>query len=202
MNSFFFPLNFPWITKQVKKYIFISLAFSFLLFFLPIFFLLYFPEPNIAYKNQPYTCSSLLFQSCQHTTKYPFSSHVKTIIEPSHLSSELWHARLGHLADSILKHALKFCNVSFQYSKQNVCYACQYAKSRRLPFSSSTSRATHHLALVHTDLWGPAPITSSSDARCFLLFINDFSRFSWIYPLHTKAQALATFVKFKILVEN
>ena len=42
MNSFFFPLNFPWITKQVKKFIFISLAFSCLPFFLPIFFLSHF----------------------------------------------------------------------------------------------------------------------------------------------------------------
>ena len=43
MNSFCFPLNFPWITKQVKKFIFLSLAFSFLPFFLPIFFLSHFP---------------------------------------------------------------------------------------------------------------------------------------------------------------
>ena len=42
-NEFFFPLDFPWITKQVKKFIFLSLAFSFLPFFLPIFFLSHFP---------------------------------------------------------------------------------------------------------------------------------------------------------------
>ena len=40
---FFFPLNFPWITKQVKKIIFLSLPFSFLPFFLSIFFLSHFP---------------------------------------------------------------------------------------------------------------------------------------------------------------
>ena len=41
--NFFFPLNFPWITKQVKNFIFLSLAFSFIPFFLPIFFLSHFP---------------------------------------------------------------------------------------------------------------------------------------------------------------
>ena len=35
-----------------------------------------------------------------------------------------------------------------------------------------------------------------------MLFVDDWSRFSWIYPLHTKDQALSTFIKFQILVEK
>ena len=49
-NEFFifFPLNFPWITKQVKKIIFISLVFSFLPFSSQFSFSRIFREPNIA----------------------------------------------------------------------------------------------------------------------------------------------------------
>lgn len=45
-------------------------------------------------------------------------------------------------------------------------------------------------------------VPSTSSARYFLLFVDDCSRFSWLYFLHTKDQALPTFIKFKSLVEN
>ena len=52
------------------------------------------------------------------------------------------------------------------------------------------------------DLWGHAPILSTTGARYFLLLIDHFSWFSWLHPLHNKNQALPTFIKFKALVEN
>ena len=118
------------------------------------------------------------------------------------ITSSLWHSRLGHLADDLLTKALDSCNIAYQRNKRDACSACPIAKSHKLPFSLSNSRASHPLALIHTDLWGPAPIPSTTGARYFLLFIDDFSRFSWIYSLHTKDQALPTFIKFKIMVEN
>lgn len=32
--------------------------------------------------------------------------------------------------------------------------------------------------------------------------MDDYSRFSWIYPFHNKSETFDTFVKFKLLVEN
>ena len=66
----------------------------------------------------------------------------------------------------------------------------------------SVSRASHPFALLHADLWGPTSIPSTTGARYFILFVDDFSHFSWIYPLHSKDQALSVFIKFKSLVEN
>ncbi|RVW71084.1 Retrovirus-related Pol polyprotein from transposon RE1 [Vitis vinifera] len=117
-------------------------------------------------------------------------------------TTTLWHSRLGHPADNILKHILTSCNISHQCHKNNVCCACQFAKSHKLPFNVSVSRASHSLALLHVDLWGPASIPSTTSARYFIFFVNDFSRFSWIYPFHNKDQALSVFIKFKSLVEN
>ena len=120
----------------------------------------------------------------------------------SNITSSLWHSRLGHPTVDILTKALDSCNIVYQRNKRDACSACPIAKSHKLPFSLSNSRASHPLALIHTDLWGPAPIPSTTGARYFLLFIDDFSRFSWIYSLHTKDQALSTFIKFKTMVEN
>lgn len=98
---------------------------------------------------------------------------------------------------------LTSCNALYSCPKNNdVCCACQYAKSHRLPFSLCDFKATCPLALIHTNLWGPTLVVSTIGIRYFLLFVDDFSQFSWLYSLHTKGQALATFIRFKTLVEN
>ena len=51
--------------------------------------------------------------------------------------------------------------------------------------------------LVHFDLWGASPITSVIGVRYFLLFIDNYSRFTWIYLLKTKDETFPTFLKFK-----
>jgi len=58
------------------------------------------------------------------------------------------------------------------------------------------------LELVHTDIWGPASVKATSGAKYFILFLDDYSRYTWFYPLHTKDQALSTFKQFKLQVEN
>ena len=36
----------------------------------------------------------------------------------------------------------------------------------------------------------------------FILFVDDYNRFTWLFPLKTKDQALTMFIQFKNLVEN
>ena len=71
-----------------------------------------------------------------------------------------------------------------------------------LPFPSSQSHALKPLELVHTDLWGPAPIQSISGFKYYIHFVDDISRYTWIYPLKLKSDALSAFIQFKNLVEN
>ncbi|XP_068636011.1 uncharacterized protein [Aristolochia californica] len=78
----------------------------------------------------------------------------------------------------------------------------KFAKSHRLPTHLSFSHASKPLELVHTNIWGPASVKSTSGAKFCILFVDDYSWYTWFYPLHTKDQALPTFKKFKLLVEN
>ncbi|RVW79706.1 Retrovirus-related Pol polyprotein from transposon RE1 [Vitis vinifera] len=48
------------------------------------------------------------------------------------------------------------------------CIICPLAKSHSLPYSLSSSHVSHPLALIHTDLWGPAPSISITGAATFL----------------------------------
>jgi len=57
------------------------------------------------------------------------------------------------------------------------------------------------LDLLFMDVWGPAPLFSNNNnKRYFLCIVDDFSRYSWVFPLVYKSDILVTFTKFKRLV--
>jgi len=116
---------------------------------------------------------------------------------------ESWHRRLGHPNNIVLDRVLKSCNVKLSPRDHfNFCEACQYGKMHFLPFKAFSSHAKEILELVHTDVWGPAPIISSSGFKYYVHFIDDFSTFSWIYPLKQKSDIVQAFIQFKNMIEN
>ena len=69
-----------------------------------------------------------------------------------------------------------------------------------LPFVNSNSRAMKPFDLIHSNIWGASLIMSMTSVRYVLLFIDDYSRFTWIYFLETKDETFPTFLKFKNMV--
>jgi transposase InsO family protein len=118
-------------------------------------------------------------------------------------SVDVWHSRFGHPSSSIVRDLLNKHHLPFTGSLSNkeVCEPCQLAKSKQLPFPPSTRVSTAPLQLIHTDVWC-SPIVSLSGFRYYVLFIDDFSRYSWLYPLSLKSDVYNAFQKFKSLVEN
>lgn len=76
----------------------------------------------------------------------------------------------------------------------------QLAKSHQLPCSIYRHVSTSPLELIYTDVWGPA-ITYVGGFKYYVSFIDDFSKFSWVYLLHTKSEVEDTFLKFQKHVE-
>jgi hypothetical protein len=60
---------------------------------------------------------------------------------------------------------------------------------------------TAPLELIHTDVWGPA-IWSSNGSRYYVSFIDDYTRFTWIYTLRYKSDVHRTFLEFQSHVER
>lgn len=85
---------------------------------------------------------------------------------------------------------------------QHRCKHFLIGKMHKLPFSSSTFQSTHPLELVHSDVWGPCAIVSSNGYKYYVLFVDDFSRFSLLYLLEYKSKVLTTFKNFKATNEN
>ena len=56
--------------------------------------------------------------------------------------------------------------------------------------------------MIHSDISGPMPTTSMSGSRYVLTFIDDFSRYTWVFFLKRKSEVLEISTEFKASVEN
>ena len=63
-------------------------------------------------------------------------------------------------------------------------------------------RVAFFLDLVHNDVSIPVPTTSTNGSKYFLTFIDDESRYCWIYFPKQKSELFETFKNFKSLPEN
>ena len=55
---------------------------------------------------------------------------------------------------------------------------------------------------VHLDVWGPAQVTTLGECRYYVMFIEDFSRHTWIYPMRQKSEVFQHIQRFKTEVEK
>jgi hypothetical protein len=115
----------------------------------------------------------------------------------------VWHQRLGHPSDFVIGHLVSHHKLPILgvMNKNKVCEACQLGKSKQLPFMDSTRISEFPLDLIHSDVW-TSPVPSLSGCKFYVIFIDDFSRFSWLYPILNKSDVFQCFIKFKLLVEK
>jgi histone deacetylase 1/2 len=118
-------------------------------------------------------------------------------------TTSLWHSRLGHAALPVVHQVLRRNNLSFSSdpNKGAVCDACQQGKSHQLPYPRSSSVSRRPLDLIFSDVWGPAP-SSFGRYNYYVSFIDDFSKFTWIYLLRHKSEVFQRFTDFQNLVER
>ena len=89
------------------------------------------------------------------------------------------------------------------HTEVDTCESCIMGKQHRKSFPKGVSwRASVFLELIHTDIYGPMKTPSLESQRYFLIFIDDFSRMTWVYFLKEKSEEFATFKKFKAFVEK
>lgn len=118
-------------------------------------------------------------------------------------SKTVWYRRLGHSTMQVLNYIAKVCNLPINGNGDFMfCESCQLGKTHNLPFNISRSKPAQSFDLIHSDLWGPAPFTSTDDYRYYILFVDDFSKYTWIYPLKHKSVALEAFKHFITYVKT
>uniref|UniRef100_A0A2N9J670 Integrase catalytic domain-containing protein n=1 Tax=Fagus sylvatica TaxID=28930 RepID=A0A2N9J670_FAGSY len=75
-------------------------------------------------------------------------------------------------------------------------------KMHKLPFSISVPKSEFPLHVLHADLWGPAPIQSYNGFRYYLVIVDDYTKFCWVYLLKNKSDTFTTFQQFKVMAEK
>ncbi|CAI6010633.1 unnamed protein product [Closterium sp. NIES-65] len=108
----------------------------------------------------------------------------------------LWHHRLGHPSVQRLRgmHARYLVSglprvlPPLPPSLAPPCLPCVKGRQRAAPHSSSFPPTTAPLHTLHMDVWGPARVRGQGQERYFLIVVDDYSRYTTVFPLRTKGE--------------
>jgi len=96
---------------------------------------------------------------------------------------------LGHISKERMERLVKNEILpSLDFTDLNVCVDCIKGKQTK-HIKKGATRSTQLLEIIHTDICGPFDASSFNKERYFITFINDFSRYGYVYLLHEKSQA-------------
>jgi hypothetical protein len=103
-------------------------------------------------------------------------------------SSYLWHKRLGHISrERLLRLVKDGILLNLDFSDLGMCVDCIKGKQIKHTRKGAT-RSTELLEIIHTDICGPFDNPSFGGEKYFITFIDDFSRYGYVYLLHEKSQ--------------
>ena len=90
----------------------------------------------------------------------------------------------------------------FSLSSLN-CELCKYAKLHCVHLSPRVNiRASAPFELVHSDVWGPCPVMSSTGFKYFVTFVDDFSRVTWLYLMKSHSEFFSHFSVFCVEIQR
>ncbi|CAI7910873.1 unnamed protein product [Closterium sp. NIES-54] len=110
----------------------------------------------------------------------------------------LWHHRLGHpslprlrgMHSRLLVSGLPGSLPPLPPSPAPPCLPCVEGRQRAAPHSSSFPPTTAPLQALHMDVLGPARVTGQGRERYFLLVVDDYTRYTTVFPLTSKGQVV------------
>ncbi|CAI7820231.1 unnamed protein product [Closterium sp. NIES-54] len=115
-----------------------------------------------------------------------------------HLSHQtlLWHHRLGHpslprlrgMASRVLVYGLPRTLPPLPPGPAPTCVPCVEGRQRAAPHSSKFPPTEAPLQTLDMDVWGPARVRGQGHERYFLLVVDDYSRYTTVFPLRSKGE--------------
>ncbi|CAI7763617.1 unnamed protein product [Closterium sp. NIES-54] len=114
----------------------------------------------------------------------------------------LWHHRLGHpslprlggMASRILVSGLPRSLPPLPPGPAPTCVPCVEGRQRAAPHSSEFPPTEAPLQTLHMDVWGPARVRGQGHERYFLLVVDDYSRYTTVFPLRSKGDVIEVLI--------
>ncbi|CAI5482657.1 unnamed protein product [Closterium sp. Yama58-4] len=82
------------------------------------------------------------------------------------------------------------------------CGPCVEGRLRATPHSSSLRPATEPFETLHLDVWGPASRLGPERERFFLVVVDDYSRYTTVFPLAKKSEVTSTLIRWLLTTED
>ncbi|KAJ9547876.1 hypothetical protein OSB04_020419 [Centaurea solstitialis] len=117
-------------------------------------------------------------------------------------SFDLWHARLGHLSSARIQLLANSGFLGNITSNDVSCLSCKLGKHHALPFELNDYKSASALDLIHSDVWGPAPHPSMGGCRYFFIFVDDHTRFTWIYLMKHRSELPQIYITFARMIQT
>ncbi|CAI7922444.1 unnamed protein product, partial [Closterium sp. NIES-53] len=95
---------------------------------------------------------------------------------------------LGHPTPRLLVSGLPRSLPPLPPSPAPPCLPCVEGRQRAAPHSSSFPSTTTPLQTLHMDVWGPARVSGQGRERYFLLVVDDYTRYTTVFPLRSKGE--------------
>nr|GEU62417.1 putative ribonuclease H-like domain-containing protein [Tanacetum cinerariifolium] len=121
--------------------------------------------------------------------------------------SNLWHRRLGHVNFKTMNKLVKGNLVrglpTNIFENDNTCVACKKGKQHRASCKTKpVSSIDQPLYRIHIDLFGPTFVKILNKKSYYLVVIDDYSRFTWVFSLATKYETSPILKIFITGLEN
>ena len=71
-----------------------------------------------------------------------------------------------------------------------------------MPFHNSEFMSTEIFDLIHSDIWGPSLINSIGGSRYFVVFVDDYFRYSWVFLMRSRDELLNIYRNFANMVKT
>ena len=160
--------------------------------------------PKVGPASTPENSKDTILEGRCHKGLYPLPlASIKQVFSVDKPSLWRWHDRLGHPSLPIVIRVISGNSLPClaESNKESVYDACQQAKSYQLRYPRSSSVSSHPLELIFSDVWGPTP-SSVGGNKYYVSFIDDYSKFTWVYLLSSNLMCFRDFMSSKILSKD
>ena len=84
----------------------------------------------------------------------------------------------------------------------SICESCLEGKISKRPFTIKGLRVEEPLKRIHSDVYGPFATQARGGYEYYVMFIDDYFRYGYVYLMRRKSETLEKFKEFRAKAEK